>query len=189
MCFLNSNSTPLVDGWLGTLHEHVADPSVGAAGATGSWESYYSSYLRLLRDHPRTGALRWLWRPYQHWKLRRFAANFGPAPNPHLRSNAFVIDRSLLLSLKVTRLKTKWDTSLYESGKRGMTAQLLAQGLKVLVVGRDGRGYRPDEWLDSATYRAGDQENLLIGDNRTRDYDEGDPAERSRLNGIAWSAD
>jgi hypothetical protein len=186
VCFLNSYSTPLVSGWLSKLHAHAVDPGVGAAGATGSWESFYSSYLRH-RDADSRGRLsRVLRSPYHRWKTIRYLANFSPAPNPHLRSNAFMLERSRFLSFQPRRLKTKWDTWVFESGRRGMTAQLLDRGLRVVIVGRDGHGYGPEEWRESATFRLAEQQNLLIGDNRTRDYDEAGAEERALLSALAW---
>ena len=186
LCFLNSYSTPLVSGWLSKLHTHATDPSVGAAGATGSWESFYSSYLRHRRADSRGRLSRLLRSPYHRWKTARYRANFPTAPNPHLRSNAFMLERSRFLSLQPRRIKTKWDTWVFESGRRGMTARLLAQGLQVVIVGRDGHAYEPEEWPESATFRLAEQRNLLIGDNRTRDYEEAGAEERALLNALAW---
>jgi hypothetical protein len=47
LCFLNSYSEPLLDGWLALLAQAASDPGVGMAGATGSWASQ-SSHVRYL---------------------------------------------------------------------------------------------------------------------------------------------
>ena len=59
-----------------------------------------------------------------------------------------------------------------------MTAQVLARGERALVVGRDGEAYAPERWPESATFRSGGQANLLVADNRTRQWEEADAAER-----------
>ncbi len=187
LCFMNSYSTVLADDWLRTLHQHVVQPGVGAAGATGSWESFYSNYHRRLNVLGRPSSLiEWAKHLNRLRKLHRYRANFDPAPNPHLRSNAFIIERSLWLGLERSSLHTKWQTWLFESGKRSLTAQLAADGLNVFVVGRDGSAYATADWAESGTFRAGDQRNLLIGDNRTREYEEGDPGKRAMLSRLAW---
>jgi hypothetical protein len=123
---------------------------------------------------------------YRQLNLRRYESNFRPAPNPHLRSNAFMLERSRWLSLRPASLRTKWATWLFESGKRGLTPRLTAQGLEVLVVGRDGRGYRSGEWDQSKTFRKGDQVNLLVSDNRTRQYDEAPDDMKRYMRRLAW---
>jgi hypothetical protein len=59
-------------------------------------------------------------------------------------------------------------------------------GLKVMVVGRDGIGYQPDEWPLSETFWQGEQSNLLVADNNTANYTFGDAATRSHLSCFAW---
>jgi hypothetical protein len=166
MCFLNSSSEALADGWLSMMRDSLSAPDVGIVGASGSYESALSSAPRPLRI------------------LRR--GRFPPFPNPHLRSNGFLIDRRLLLSLNWSRTTSKRAAWALESGVHGVTAQIRERGLGALVIGRDGHAYRPEAWPDSATFRSGEQENLLIADNRTRQYAMADPAQRGALRRMAW---
>jgi hypothetical protein len=166
VCFLNSHSEVLADGWLGTLHDHARQPGVGLVGATGSFESAYSAGPRPLR-------------PF----LRCY---FDPAPNPHVRTNAFMLPLEVLRRLEWPLVRRKWHALQLESGRRSITRQVTERGLEALVVGRDGRGYRADEWPQSGTFRSGDQGNLLVADNRTRQYAEADPAFRRLLADYAW---
>jgi hypothetical protein len=166
LCFLNSHSEVLADGWLARLDEQLRAPRVGIVGATGSHESTYSSAPRPLK------------------LLRR--RQFPPFPNPHIRTNAFMLARERLLALDWEVGRGKSSAHQLESGTRGITRQLQAQGLEARVVGRDGRGYAPEGWGDSRTFRSGNQDNLLVADNRTRQYDEADPARRAELSRMAW---
>jgi hypothetical protein len=97
-----------------------------------------------------------------------------------------MLRRDLFLSLRTGPLATKRDAERFESGRRGMTRQVLARGLAVRVVGRDGVGYDPASWAASRTFRSGVQENLLVGDNRTRQFGDADPATRQMLAALAW---
>lgn len=97
-------------------------------------------------------------------------AAFPPFPNPHIRSNAFLIDRRRLLALDVAVIRTKADANLFESGGDSLTNQVLRAGLTVLVAGRDGTTYEVPDWSRSGTFRLGDQTNLLVGDNHTRSF-------------------
>lgn len=158
LCFLNSHAAPLADGWLRRLDEASRAPGTGLVGATGSWEA------------PARPT------PWSRWP--RF-------PNPHVRTNAFVIDRDLMTSLWWPAVKSKRQAWELESGRRSVTRQVQAEGLGVLVVGRQGV-FAPDDWPSSRTFRSGDQDNLLVADNRTRQWINALPADRVRLSGLAW---
>ena len=187
LCFVNSYSTLLAAGWLRKLHENVIRPGVAAAGATGSWESFYSNYLVRMEGVGRLKSLPdWAKHLNRLRKLRRYRTNFQPVPNPHLRTNAFIIERSRWLGLLPGSLRTKWATWLFESGKKGMTPQLTTHGQQVVVVGRDGLGYTHEVWPQSNTFRQDAQANLLVADNRTRQYDEADAEMRLYLRQLAW---
>ena len=139
VCFLNTNSEIICDGWLKKLSVNFNAPEVGLVGATGSFESLPS--------------------------LPKF-------PNPHIRSNAFMIRRELFLDLLTNvQLTSKWAAYTAESGPRSITQQVFERGLQVLIVGRNGRGYPPAWWPHSQTFRQGSQANLLVHDNVTRVYE------------------
>jgi hypothetical protein len=164
LCFLNSESVLLADGWLAALLEPLRDPGVGATGATGSYES-----------------------PHSVIPLRR--RRWPSFPNPHLRTNAFALARGLMREMRWPPVRTKRAAWELESGRDGFTRQVWAHGLRTLVVGRDGRAYAPAEWPRSATFRSGAQANLLVADNRTRQWEEADADLRARLSRLAWGAD
>ncbi|HWF51702.1 MAG TPA: hypothetical protein VG294_13775 [Solirubrobacteraceae bacterium] len=168
MCFLNSNSEILASGWLRALRLVLQEPGVGLVGATGSNESALSSAPHLLRP-----------------LLRR---RYPPFPNPHLRTNGFMLERALMLGLDWPATTRKRGALELESGVSSITRQVWALGLQALVIGRDGVGYPPERWRESATFRSGNQANLLVADNRTRQYDEADPEWRATLERMAWGS-
>jgi hypothetical protein len=163
--FLNSTSELLDDGWLEKLDAPLRSAAVGLVGATGSYESVV----------PRRGPMR----------LVR-ARSFVPFPNPHVRTNAFMIERSLMLSLRWPEVRTKTAAWKLENGRQSVTRQIWGRELAALVVGRDGTTYEYQAWPESRTFRSGEQENLLVADNRTREYDEAAPPKRRRLAQLAW---
>jgi len=167
-CFTNSSSVVLADGWLAHLDRNLRTPGVGLVGAAGSFESAYSVA------------------PF--WLRRRRQRDFPPFPNPNIRTNGFALSRELALLLDWPPPQRKLDAWRLESGKRSITHQVLERGLQALVVGRDGVGYPPERWQKSATFRSGDQRNLLIADNRTNQYAEAGPELRRRLEQMAWGA-
>ena len=142
ICFLNGNSELLSERWLSKLAANLALPGVGIVGATGSYES-----------------------------LRDIAPQFPRFPNIHVRSNAFMTERELFCTISQNwTFKEKLDAYRFESGDRSLTRQILARGLRALVVGRNCRGYSPRWWPKSGTFRQGSQDNLLVADNQTREF-------------------
>jgi hypothetical protein len=143
VCFLNTTCEIICENWLAKLAVNLAQPGVGLVGATGSFESLHS-----------------------------YNSVFPKFPNPHLRTNAFMINRERFCSIAQDfDFEEKLNAFLFESGPRSLTRRLLDRGLKVLVVGRNGRGYPPLWWPHSGTFRQGAQPNVLVADNQTRKFD------------------
>jgi hypothetical protein len=164
-CFVNTVSTVLADAWLGHLERALLAPTVGMVATTGSLES-----PNAIRPGP----------------LRKLRPGFESFPNPHLRTNGFALERELLLTLDWPTGLTKLQAVALEAGSHSLTRQVRERGLQTLVVGRDGVGYQPELWRESATFRSANQTNLLLADNRTRDYQEGGALTRRGLALLAW---
>ena len=198
LCFLNSYAEPRDPDWLAKLYRHVRRPTVGLVGASGSWESHYSA-LRASRAG--TGAflrqvaasyLRRRARPSvrahlrQRRELRQARSAFAPFPNPHVRTSTFMLARARMLALACGPIENKMEALRFESGRRSLTRQIQAMKLEAVVVGRDGEAYAPEHWPRSRTFRMDSQENLLVADNRTAQYDAADAPMRAELRRLAW---
>ena len=164
-CFTGSSAVVLADRWLALLDRHLLTTGVGIAGVFGSHES-----LRSAAPRP----------------LRPLRLGFDRFPNPHIRTNGFEMSRELILSLDWPAPRRKLQALRLESGKRGISRQVRDRGLALLVVGRDGAAYPPERWRESATFRSGDQENLLLSDTRTRQFDDSSPKRRLQLEEMTW---
>ena len=90
-------------------------------------------------------------------------------PNVTIRTNAFLIERSRFLTF-AHPLDTKRDCNLFEAGPDSMTRNIMATGGRVAIVDRDGRIIEPADWPEAGVFRSGNQEQLLVADNRTIDY-------------------
>ena len=208
-CFLNSFSRILDDGWLAKLYRCATSEGVGLAGATGSSQSIAGGYTadrrkfnvlppvsqfrtrlsKVLRNL-RPGALTQrativTLRLAGRWQPKR---DFPPFPNYHLRTNAFVGARDTLARIQLAPTRTKLAAYRFESGNESLTNQVLKLGLRVLVVGRDGQTYGPEQWHLSNTFWQSGQENLLVADNQTDAYLAADAAGRAELSQYAWGA-
>lgn len=112
---------------------------------------------------------------------------YSKFPNPHIRSNGFLVSRNLLLNLYADcEIKTKDDACLFESSDFSLTRKIWELGLKTLLVGKNGVSYDIHDWPKSNTFRLGSQENLLISDNQTRAFDNYCKKERVAMSWISW---
>ena len=160
VCLLNTHSEILGEAWLHKLIKHL----VGEVGLVGCTASYEAPQHHQINDNI-------------------------PFPNPHIRTNAFALSRKLFLNLQPrASLIDKLSTHLFEHGPSNLSRMVVSEGLRVLMVGRDGRGYDTAEWPMSGVYRQGAQDNLLIADNRTRHYTEATIPEKKALHRLAWGA-
>lgn len=142
----------------------VIEPKHSKPGQSGRLALQATRILRYPWFALRGTALIWPGAP--RFDVRQFPR----FPNPHVRSNGFMIRRDRWLQLDFAP-RQKIDTSLFESGPQSLTASLRKSGLATVVVGRDGRGYDIPEWPRSQTFRLGDQGNLLVHDNHTRAFE------------------
>ena len=198
-CFLNSFSVILDCGWLKMLYANICKQGVGLVGATGSWGSrnpYQNIFelppvISLKKKRP---FYKELLLPLVIFALRLVQSirdipiriYFDPFPSYHIRTNAFMISGELMKTLKCPTMKSKMDAYRFESGRKSLTKQILGMGKRVVVVGKDGGGYEMEEWRESKTFWRDEQENLLVADNQTRDYQEGNQERRRHLSSFAW---
>lgn len=186
--FLNSYVEFLATDWLGIFMKHNAR-DVGLIGATGSWQSYFRSVLV-------DSSWKWEWNKGFNENLKKYrkllkatfwwSRFFNDFPNPHVRTNAFLINRELFLSLKHKLLKNKFMAYVLESGKNSITKQVLDKGLKTLIVDRSGNAYSKEQWSESNIFWCGNQVNLLVADNQTCIYDKADINHKRKMTRLAW---
>ena len=206
LLLLNSHATIASPDWLGLLSGGLDDPGTGMVGATGSWASNRSlllwrlglpnGYRTALADRrdlsatlgsieggtTRTRSGRLMTLVYGPVTL----AGYPGFPAPHVRTNGFLIDREVLLSMRFGGLRTKRLAHRFEAGRASFTNQLARRGLTPRVVCCDGRALAPPDWPDANVFWQGDQRNLLIADNQTRAYDGATAAGRDALARLAW---
>lgn len=188
--FLNSYSQLLAGQWGLHYLNAISGEGVGAVSATGSWQSYYSTvFTRNSFGWDKAKGFSAYIRKYKlliktalYWRFL-----FKPFPNPHLRTNAFIIKRTLFLSIAPrTAPRGKFRSYVFESGIRGLSGELLRRGYELLLVDRLGRVYGKEAWKTSGIFWTGNQENLLVADNQTKLYADATPEEKRKLTYLAW---
>ena len=213
-CFVNSYSRAVADNWLSHLSSALDQPGVGLAGATGSWASHQdfrryqlglrSGYDDVFegREASRLGFLtlarqrnpikrdngRLAFKAIAALDMVRDRNAFDPFPAPHLRTNAFIASRDLMIEFGVPRIRRKRDAYRLESGPGSFTRRVEDLGARTVVVGRDGSLYDSPRWHESRTFWQGAQQNMLVADNQTDDYVNAGPRVRRLLSQFAWGS-
>jgi hypothetical protein len=181
LVFFNSFCELVEPRWFEIFTDAYARPGVGLVGATGSLESVVRNHLIYARQARSLAGKA---------KTYAFAAGllalFPPFPNAHVRTNAFMIGRADFLATKRFPMKRRLASLVYESGWLSLTRQIQARGLAAVVVDRQGRAYPPDAWGDARTFRSGDQENVLVRDNRIAEYENASAERRKMLRRLAF---
>jgi hypothetical protein len=113
-------------------------------------------------------------------------ARFPGFPNPHIRSNGFMISRQRLLATNFPSMKSKWEAYGFESGPDSLTHQMRRLALAAVVVARNGKGYDVPDWSRSVTFRLGDQSNLILTDNQSRRFSAIGPGEQAAVVRMTW---
>ena len=187
--FLNTSSLILDNQWLKKYSEAFILNNAGIISASSSCQSYYSTVYQL---HSRR------WETKKGWKFNinkyklfikaffywRFL--FKSFPNPHIRTNAFMVRKKDFLGSYRGPVNNKFKAYCFESGRKGITGYFLKKGLKVLVVDKYGRTYGPEQWAASSTFRIRLQENLLVADNQTRIYELADEENKRSMTKLSW---
>ena len=181
LCLLNSYARPQVDGWLKFLADALMQPGVVMAGASGSCETPRYNPIAPKRL---TGRIRYA---VSRFRIRHFLRQFSNFPNPHLRSNAVLIGRSLFVRFADLNgePKSKLDALVLESGTRGLSRFAAATG-QIVIAGADGTLYHPALFHESRTFRSGRQDNLLVADNRSDQFE--NESDRTMLHSLAWGS-
>jgi len=184
LCYLNSFSVILDDKWLLKLYTHIKKPGVGLVGATGSWGSIGPGPVTTQKTLP---TWKKILRPLG-WRLvaRYFKIYFSHFPNPHIRTNGFMISNDNMRNILHGFIFAKMHVFRLESGKNSITNQIKKMGLNVIVVGKDGLGFEENEWHASNTFWTSTQSNLLIADNQTKRFEAADSETRSFLERFTW---
>jgi hypothetical protein len=209
VCFLNSFSEICAPDWLRLLDGALGDSDNGAAGASGSWASHLSYGLFQLGWRGRYGrtigsrraARRLLMEmtggqsssAAAYWLLTlvnavRYLPTLALFPTPHLRTNAFLIDRALLCSLSFGRVGSKRSAHELEGGRGSITGQLRARGRPSVVVDRHGAVWREPDWHEANVFWQADQQDVLVADNQTRMYAGASDEQRALLSRLAWGS-
>ena len=153
--FMNCHCRPLVNNWLKLFENNYVEGSL--LGPAGSYESMVNSALKGKHTKSKLKSI--------VYAISNFI-DFPIFPNPHIRSNCFMISASNFLDLEFNKnykFKKK-GTWINESGRKGMTNQLKKKKFDIYVINSDGHKFKENKWHLSETYALNQQSKLIIGD-------------------------
>lgn len=187
--FLNSYSRFRSNDWLLKYIRASKNEDVGLIGATGSWQSYYSTvFTKNSWQWTKSSTIKENIKKYKLMLKALFLWHiyFKPFPNPHIRTNAFFIRTNTFLNIRYQNPITKLDAYRIESGRKSITKQVLSMGLKVFLVDKYGNIFEPTLWSNAKLFWNANQANLLISDNQTELYANSDVKTKKLLEKLAW---
>ena len=147
-------------------------------GCTASKSSNYdNSFYRNHKDNYFVAIL----------KIVYFFFTIPKFPNPHLRSNAFLIKaKDYLEFIKNKKINYKIQSLVLESGYNGFTNFFIKKKYKIKVLDRFGILYDIHSALLSKTFASYNQEGLIISDKQTRSYDKLDLKKKEKKRKQSW---
>jgi hypothetical protein len=176
--FLNSFAKPKVSNWLRIFIENYHEKSI--VGCHGVYASISSMFLKFqIKNITKFKSIKYGLKHLLHCSL---------FPNPHIRTNGFLINSSDFLLLKVRRknFDKKIETNYFESGRNSISAQLRKRGFDLYIVNSDNRRFLINEWPNSDTFALGTQSKLVIEDHRTAFYEKLSYKEKIKIQKIYW---
>jgi glycosyltransferase involved in cell wall biosynthesis len=117
-----------------------------------------------------------------------FAVEYPNFPNPHIRSNVFMLRREDMVNMPMAEGDQKLAGCNFESGADGLSARIRKRGQRLLLAGANGNAYDIPEWMNSGCFRSKDQGNLLAIDNQTKAFDLFSQPEQEVNRTMAWGA-
>jgi hypothetical protein len=105
---------------------------------------------------------------------------------PHIRTSNFAYRPQLMNLVSFPEsLETKEFQYEVEYGENSLYNQFTSMGYACGIVDKNGNFFK-DNWENTATFRAGEQENLLIADRHSDAYQYGVIGQRIFLENLAW---
>tara|TARA_B100000575_G_C22983034_1_gene567125 strand:+ start:108 stop:935 length:828 start_codon:yes stop_codon:yes gene_type:complete len=176
--FLGTYTVPNKKNWLKIFINHYSKRTI--IGSSGSWASLASQFLNL--EYSQYTIFQQIrWGLFHFLKVKLF-------PNPHIRTTGFFINSDDLLQVRVNRKKLikKIETNYFESGRNGLSNQLIKKGFKLIIVNSDNQSFEINEWIKSKTFCLGNQEKLIFLDNKTDQFSKASNKIKERMTQSHW---
>lgn len=187
--FLNSYSILNCGNWLNIYLQAMCGHDSVFIGSSASCEGlgYNPPLLNRINFF---GIIEWLGRSLMRRIYSiRFMFSGAVFPNPHIRTNAFLIDRvSFLEYFQLNGYpRSKFQCYLVESGLNSLTKFMIKKSSNVAIVSNKGEVFNVSYWSSANLFRSKfSEDRLIVTDNRTREYDAASIERKARLTWDSW---
>lgn len=188
MFLLNQHSIILTKNWLKIYDTVLKKTKSRIVASTASMASHADFYTQKISNqkfcikHYTINILKKI-------KAQYYSFIFPKYPNPHIRTNALLIETSLWLEyFQNLNIKTKLQCHEIESGKKSFYVFLKKKKEKVPIVRNDGKYVTSfSKWKNFVPFRNFNQKKkLIISDNQTRFYQNANIQKKIELYEISW---
>ena len=157
--FICGHSYPVVNNWLKKILKYYKKNSL--VGSNGSYESILSS-LKIKK----------FYKFYKYiFNYVNYFFKFNSFPNPHIRTNAFLIKgKDFLIFTRNRIFNTKEDAWVAESGKNSLTNFFKNKNFNIFIINSDGAKFDISSFHKSETYCYKRSSKSLISDKHLRKY-------------------
>jgi hypothetical protein len=186
--FLNSYSILRCNNAISLLVSHALLSQSRFVGASGSHEAigYRQPYL----DCTSIRSVLFFLLKVLHRTFYAIFSGFGfdNFPNPHIRTNAFFVERSLWLEYfsNLSLPLSKKQCLMIESGESSFTKFAKEESANPGVINSDGFFYNLNELKISDVFRSMNDTKNLIDDNRTLEFQKSSMDKKRSLSWDAW---
>lgn len=167
--FMNANTRVVEPDFDVMLRSHLLkceNPYRSVCGASGSYETLKPTLEDLVsKKLSLLGKILYL---YRFLKTRRIMLNSTSFPNPHVRSNVFILHREFFIKYcsSISFPKNKYDCYELENGKDSLSAYALKNGGDIRLVNADNCSFSFSAWHEAKVYRNTGKDRSLAYDNQ-----------------------
>jgi hypothetical protein len=186
--FMNSYSFVRHNNWLLNFYiAHIYNKS-SFVGSTASCESLHFKlpYLSIIKIN---SIFLFIPKLFKRLYFSLFIDNnFPKFPNPHIRTNSFLIDRQFFLDyISLNKLpETKNDCYKVESGVNSLSRYIDNIHGNPGIINCNGTFFPLKNIKHSYLFRGENSDQIIVGDNRTIEYDRASNTNKCSLRYDAW---
>lgn len=180
--FIGSYSYPVINNWLKIIYKNFSNNTL--ISSAGSYQSLTSDAFNNSYRYNKNFIFNFFLQIIFFFKNIIYFPIF---PNPHVRTNCFLIKAKDLLKYPYKlNYKRKFHCWQFESGRLSLTNFLKKKRFNIIVVNSDGNIFNKNSWKYSGTYFYKKQKNIIIRDKHTDLFDNSNKKDRLKLEKMVW---
>jgi len=182
--FVGSYSYPAINNWLKIIYNNFANNTL--ISSAGSYQSLTSDAFNNSYRYNNNFIYNFLLRIIFFLKNLIYFPIF---PNPHVRTNSFLIKAKDLLKYPYKlNYKRKFDCWRFESGRHSLTNFFKKKRFNIIVVNSKSNIFNKNSWKYSDTYFYKEQKSIIIKDKHTDLFNNSNKRDKLKLEKMVWGS-